>query len=72
MGKPFQVFNNKPSTGPSSIPMIGSTSNSYAVLLELSSMITFSAVPSTGIALIVMMEIVVRTTSSTQQVGWFP
>ncbi len=66
LGEYFSLLNTKSNGGPTTPPMIGSTSSSYAAIVELSSHVTFSAVPLTGNVPTVM-ELVVRTTTPTSQ-----
>ncbi len=42
----FRILNSKSTHGNNPPPMIGSTSNSYATVVNLSSMVTFSAAPT--------------------------
>jgi len=63
MGKLFLTYNSKSGSSVAT-PMVGSTSNSYAVALDLESLATFSAVPVQGVFSTVT-ELVVRTSSAT-------
>ena len=69
LGRHIKALNNKgiPSKGESAIPMIGSTSLSHAVVLDLSRTMDFSASPAVGSTIPTVMEVVVRTTPDMKQ-----
>lgn len=66
LGEQFSSLNTKGSGGTITPPVIGSTASSHAAIVELSSYVTFSAVPLTGNVSTVM-ELVVRTTTAAQK-----
>jgi hypothetical protein len=65
VGELFSALNKRPTQG-SSPPMIGSTANSHATVVNLDAMATFSAAPKTG-HLSTVTEFVIHTTSVDQQ-----
>jgi hypothetical protein len=65
VGDLFAALNGKPSQG-TSPPMIGSTANSHATVVNLENMATFSAVPKPGYISTVT-ELVIHTTSADHQ-----
>ena len=69
LGRHIRALNNKgtSSKGESAIPMIGSTSLSHAVVLDLSRTIEFSASPAVHSTVPTVMEVVVRTTPDMKQ-----
>jgi hypothetical protein len=66
LGEQFASLYTKSTGSTTTPPMIGSTASSYAAIVELSSHVTFSAVPIMGNASTVM-ELVVRTTTANQK-----